>query len=221
VVRPGLSVKRQGQEIQKIDAELARKLQWRLLNEGHPRREAEPTYSIRSICQAGSRAKPWLCLCIVRNGKKPNGYSFAVYWRGGGYSVSLLRDEEDMFRTDGRPALQVTDLDMDGTTELVETWHTGKDNTMLARVHRLDKHNAWVCLDVYVECVRGELKLVSRIKDAAPQIAITEDFTGEDEEASKKDAGQPRTTCTSVFAWDKKTQSLVQVGEYWSEVSGI
>ena len=221
VVRPGLSVKRQGQEIQKIDAELARKLQWRLLGEEHSRKEAEPTYSIRSICQAGSRAKPWLALCVVRNGKEPDGYSFAVYWRGDGYRVSALRDEEDMFITVGKPALQVTDLDMDGTTELVETWHTGEENTMLARVYRLDKHNAWACLDVYPECVRGELKLVSRMKDAAPQIAITEDFTDEDEEEDEERAGQPRTTVTSVFAWDRKSQSLVQVGEYMSEVSGI
>ena len=92
---------------------------------------------------------------------------------------------------------------------------------MLARVYRLDKHNAWACLDVYPECVRGELKLVSRMKDAAPQIAITEDFTDEDEEEDEERAGQPRTTVTSVFAWDRKSQSLVQVGEYMSEVSGI
>lgn len=210
--RPELSFEQRFLQVQEIDWAVTHHLERQLA--GIEDAGATP-YSIGDICLAGPASRPALIVAVApEDGQEGTGSVYWLTWNKNAQSYPVTTiDEECPFR-EGTPALRAVDLDGDGSTEIIETWHTGAERTMFASIHRLVSPSEWECVDFFFDCVAGELKVIPGRRGALPQIAVAEEAPADEDD----DTPQVRGYYVAVYSWHRESKSLRRVNEYFSDI---
>jgi len=205
--QPGISLRKQLDEMDTVDSLIT----WQtgrmlILAE---RTDATHLY-VRTTCTAGDPAKPCLILAVGDEDEESEGYTFAVWRNGDDYDYRMLNDypgADEPVVEDGVPWLKAIDLDLDGSTEILETWQSEAGELMHLQVHKLVSGYGWKRILNVHDVWFGQVKIARSGAHSVPWLLVSEARGSEDD-------AEITGYMVSVYAWDRKREALTRIKQY-------
>jgi len=213
--RPELSLEKRLDEVDVIDSLITSEVQCMLFSTERHKEADERPLSIRATCLAGAPDSPWLIAAVGTDDLTSNGYTFAVSFNGKYYDLNVLNDDqvhkpERKTVEAGSPWLKAVDLDLDGSTEIIETWRADLNRVMHVQVHKFVPGFGWKRVMSFPDAWFGQIKIVRFRPGLAPRVLIAEGV------GSERGGREIVGYLVSVYAWDKKRGTLAKMTQYFS-----
>lgn len=211
--KPGLSLRQRLDEVDAVDRTITSEVRSTLRADKSSEKPDKHSLSIRATCLAGDPANSCLILAVGNDDEESEGYTFAVWCNGDDYDYRVLNDirkPQDEVVEAGLPRLRAVDLDLDGSTEIVETWRADSWQVMHVQIYKLVSGYGWKRILSACDMGFGQVRITKPGPHSVPWVLIAEALESENE------GGEVVGYAVSAYAWNKKLGALVKIREYVS-----